>query len=132
VGGVQVVVEDTLGVCVALLVGVGAVGQLGGVGAQQVVQGVPAGVVFGEQTGPHQFGQQGAGLIHGKGGEAGRGGYADAGSGVQAEQPEQPGGGWGEGLVGPGEYGLDVGGGVVPGEHVPALPGVGQLIGQGV
>src|SRR5262249_53843860 len=46
VRGVQVVVEDADGGGVALLVGIDAVGERGGVGAQQVVEGIPAGNVL--------------------------------------------------------------------------------------
>jgi hypothetical protein len=42
---------------VAVLVGVDAVGQVGGVGTQQVVEGVPAGDVLDQQTRQGQLGQ---------------------------------------------------------------------------
>jgi hypothetical protein len=58
VGGVQVVVEDPVDGGVALGVGVVGVGEVGGVGAQQVVEGVPAGGGLGEQVCPGQLGQQ--------------------------------------------------------------------------
>src|SRR5262249_11421087 len=55
VGGVQVVVKEAVGGAAALLVGIGGVGQVGGVGTQQVMEGVPAGGVLGEQAGPGQL-----------------------------------------------------------------------------
>jgi len=45
VRAVQVVVEHPVGGGVPLLLRIGGVGQVGGVGAQQVVEGVPAGGV---------------------------------------------------------------------------------------
>ena len=49
-GGVQVVVQDAAGSSMALLVGVDGIGELCGVLAQQVVEGIAAGGEFGEQT----------------------------------------------------------------------------------
>ena len=69
---------------------VGVVGLLGGVGTQQVVEGVPAGDVLGDQVGAGQFAQQVAGVGLSYGGEAGGGGDADVGAGVDAQQPEHP------------------------------------------
>jgi hypothetical protein len=43
---------------VALVGGVVGVGEVGGVGTEQVVEGVAAGYVFGEQGGAGQLGQQ--------------------------------------------------------------------------
>jgi len=73
-GGVQVVVEDPADGGVAAGLAAGVVGLLGGVGAQQVVEGVPAGDVLGDQVGAGQLAQQGAGLVLGAAGETGGGG----------------------------------------------------------
>ena len=77
VGGVGVVVEHAgsarLG---GRRLGSSVVGQVGGVGAEQVVQGVPAGRVLGEQVGAGQLGQQPPDLGRGAAGEAGRRGGA--------------------------------------------------------
>ena len=59
---VQVVVENAAYCRLALLFAVVAVGQLGGVGAEQVVQAVPAGGVFEEKVGVGQLGKKLAGL----------------------------------------------------------------------
>ena len=61
-GGVQVVVEHPADGGVALGLAVGVAGLLGGVGAQQVVEGVPAGDVLGDQVRAGQLAQQAAGL----------------------------------------------------------------------
>jgi hypothetical protein len=79
---VQVVVQQSGGRGVAVLVGVEGVGEFGGVGAQQVVEDVPAGDVFGEQTRPGQLGQQPPGLRFRVGGEVGGGGGVDVWAGV--------------------------------------------------
>jgi hypothetical protein len=71
--GVQVVVEDAVGGGVALLVGVDAVGQVAGVGAQQVVEGVAAGGVLDQQARLGQLGQRWSYRVGWESGEAGRG-----------------------------------------------------------
>jgi len=58
VWAVQVVVQRPVGRGAALLVGVDGVGLVGGVGAEQVVEGVPAGGVLADQARPGQLGQQ--------------------------------------------------------------------------
>src|SRR4029453_15524033 len=127
VGGVEVVVEEAVGGGVALRVGVVGVGEVGGVGAEQVVQGVAAGGVLGDQVRAGEFGQQPARFARGLAGEAGRGGGGDVGAGVQAEQPEQPGRRWGEGGVGPGEHRADLRGGVAGVQRVEAPTGLAQV-----
>ena len=69
-----------------------AAGLLGGVRADQVVQGVPARGVLGDQVGTGQLGEVPAGLRQPDTGQAGCGGARDVRAGVQAEQPEHPGG----------------------------------------
>jgi len=88
--GMQVVVECPAGGGVPVGLAAGVAGLLGGVGAQQIVEGVPAGDVLGQQAGAGQPGQCLAGLVCGDGGQAGGGGGGDIGSGVQAQQPEHP------------------------------------------
>ena len=61
-GGVQVVVEHPADGLAPVGVAVGVVGLLGGVGAQQVVEGVPAGDVLGDQVRAGQLAQQAAGV----------------------------------------------------------------------
>jgi hypothetical protein len=85
VGGVQVVVEDAPGGSAAFLVGVGGVGELGGVGAEQVVQGVPAGGVLVDQVGGDQPVEQQFRRLLGEGGEGGGGRQAHVGPGRDAE-----------------------------------------------
>jgi hypothetical protein len=70
-GGVQVVVEHSSDGGIALgLVGC-LVGLLGGVGAQQVMEGVPARNVLGDQVRAGQLAQQAADIGPGSSGEAG-------------------------------------------------------------
>ena len=118
VGGVQVVVEHPVHRRVPLPVVVVGVCLLGGVGAQQVVAGVPARDVFSEQVRPGQLGQEHACLSRCDGGEAGHGGCGEVRAGVQAQQAEQPGGVGAQGPVGPREHGPDVRG------QVTAVQGV--------
>src|SRR5262249_58321980 len=101
-----------------------------GVGGEQVVQGVPAGGGLDDQVGPGQLGYQRTYPSHRQGGEAGRGRGGDVGAGMQAEQPEQPRRVGRQCLVGPGEHGADVGGGVAGRQGVQAS-GTAQLVGQG-
>jgi hypothetical protein len=58
---------------VLFFVGVVGAGLVGGVGAEQVVEGVAAGGVLGQQVGGGQFAECGAGLLAAGGGEAGGG-----------------------------------------------------------
>nr|WP_232075338.1 hypothetical protein [Phytohabitans suffuscus] len=114
----------------ALLAGVVGVRLFGGVRAQQVVEGVAAGQVFGGEVGVAELGQESPCAAGGHGGEAGGGGRADVRAGMQAEQPEEPGRVGCEGVVGPGEHGADVGG-AVTGEGVEPVGAVAQLVGEG-
>ena len=59
-------------------------GLLGGVGAQQVVEGVAAGRGLGEQVAAGEIAQQRPGLRQGHAGQAGRGRGGDVGAGVEA------------------------------------------------
>ena len=59
--GVQVVVEDPADSGLALGGAVGVVGPGGGVGAEQVVEGIPAGDVLRDQVRAGQLAQQAAG-----------------------------------------------------------------------
>lgn len=101
-------------------------GLFSGVSAQQVVEGITARSLFGEQVRAGQFGQQGAGMAGRDAGQVGCGGCADAGAGVQAQRPEQPGGAGAQGAVGPGEYCPDVGGGVTAVKGVQRNVGLAQ------
>ena len=56
VSGVQVVVEEPVGGGVSLIQGLFGVGEVDGVGAEQVVQAVSAGCGFVEQVRSRQFG----------------------------------------------------------------------------
>jgi hypothetical protein len=88
---VQVVVEQPADGGPALGLGVVRVGQLGGVAAQQIMVGVPAGPGFGQQVHAGQRRDQRSYAVPGQSHEARRGGGADVRAGVQAKQPEQPG-----------------------------------------
>jgi len=68
-GGVQVVVEHPADRGIAVGLANDVVGLLGCVGAQQVVEGVPAGEVLGDQVRAGQLAQQAAGVGLGYGGE---------------------------------------------------------------
>lgn len=100
-------------------------------GAEQVVEGVPAGAVFGDEVQAGEFGQQRPGPAQGQSGEGGGGKQGEVGAGVQGEQPEQAGGLVGDLTGGPGEDGADVHGGVRAGERVEAAVGLAQLGGDG-
>jgi hypothetical protein len=56
--------------------------QFSGVGPEQVVEGVPAGAVFGEQVPAAQFGQQRADPVRRDTGEAGSGADGDVWAGM--------------------------------------------------
>jgi hypothetical protein len=58
VPGVQVVLEGAPGGGPALIVGVGAVDEVGGVGAQQVMEGVPVGRMLVDDVGAGELVQQ--------------------------------------------------------------------------
>jgi hypothetical protein len=60
VARMQVMIEHPAGGGVPLSLAVGLLGQLGGVGTQQVVAGEPAGSVLGEQVCPGQLGESAA------------------------------------------------------------------------
>jgi len=75
------VVEHLVDGRVALGPAVVGLGLFGGVGAQQIMEGEPAGGLLGEQVGPRQLGQDGPGLAQGQARQAGRGRGADGGPG---------------------------------------------------
>jgi hypothetical protein len=88
VRGVQVVVEHAMGGGVELRVGVVATGEVGRVGVQQVVQGVPVRRVLSEEVRLGQLGQLGQQMFDAvgrDGGEARGGGRRDVGAGVVAQ-----------------------------------------------
>src|SRR6202035_2595060 len=133
VGGVQVVVEDTARCCVTGVAAVVCVGLFRGIGAEQVVEGVPAGNGFGEQVRAGQFVQQRARPVRWDRGEAGCGGDGDVRAWVQSQQPEQPRRVGAQGAVRPGEYRSDVGGQITTvegGVGGGARGGDGQCQGQ--
>lgn len=76
---------------VAFGVAVSGAGLLSGVGTQQVMDGIPAREMLGDQMGAGELGQQGAGAGLARACQAGDGGDADIGAGMQAQQPEQAG-----------------------------------------
>jgi hypothetical protein len=130
VGGVQVMVEHAGSGGPAVGRSVGGAGLLGGVGAQQVVEDEPAGGGLGEQVAAGQLAQQAAGGGQVKTGQAGRGRRGDLRPGMQAKQPEQPGGRGVQALVGPRKHGAHVGGVLAGGQRVQPAAGVAQLGGQ--
>jgi hypothetical protein len=67
---VQVVVKHPAQCPVLFFAGVVGAGLVGGVGAQQVVEGIAAGGVLGQQVSGGQFVQGGAGLLAANSGEA--------------------------------------------------------------
>ena len=77
---------------------------LGGVGAQQVVEGEPPGNLLGHQVRGRQLGQGPVRRLSRDSGQASRGGLGDIRPGVQAQQPEHPGGRLAEATVRPGEH----------------------------
>jgi hypothetical protein len=87
---VKVVIQHLLDGGVALIGSVEPVQLFGGVGAEQVVEGVPAGDVLDDQVGAGQLGQQRPHPFHWHSREAGHGRDGSVRSGVQPEDPEQP------------------------------------------
>ena len=85
VRGVQVVVDDPAGRLPAFLLGVVRAGEVGGVGAQQVVHGVPAAEPLRRQVGADQLGQQRYHLGRRDAREAGGGRRGEIGAGMVAE-----------------------------------------------
>jgi hypothetical protein len=128
--GVQVVVEDAMHCSVAHVLAVARVGLLGGVGTEQVVEGVPARGVLGEQVRAGQLGQRSAGPVWRDRGQARRGGAGDIGARMQAQQPEHPRRVVAQGAVGPGEHRPDVGSGITSVEGVKSAGRLAQLGGQ--
>jgi hypothetical protein len=92
VRGVQVMIEEPVQRGVARPVSLVAARQLRGVGAEQVVERVPAGSVLGDQVRPGELAQQDPCLLSRDAGQAGRGARGDIGARMQSEQPEHPGG----------------------------------------
>jgi hypothetical protein len=72
-------------------VAVSAIGEVGGVSAQKIVERVPGGDVLDDQVRVGQLGQRWPYPSWGQAGEAGGRGCGDVRAGVQAEQPERPG-----------------------------------------
>lgn len=124
VGGVQIPSEEPLDGAVPL--GRCLLGQdtFACVDTQQIVQGVAAGQVLGEQMGAGQFGEQAAGLTEREPDEGGRSGCGDVGPEMQAQQVEQARGRGGQRVVEPGEDGPHVGGDFAAGEGVEAAVAV--------
>ena len=88
----QVVIQNPASGRVAGLLVLGPAGLLGGVGTEQVVAAIAAGRVLSEQVGPGELAEGLPGLGGCHPGQAGGGQRADVGPGMQAEQPEHPGG----------------------------------------
>ncbi|HUZ38012.1 MAG TPA: hypothetical protein VMV17_16950, partial [Streptosporangiaceae bacterium] len=82
----RVVVKDPVHGGVADVLAVMGAGLFGDVGTKQVVEGVPAGDVLGEQVLANQFGQRCTGLVWLDRGQAGHGGQGDVRAAVQAQQ----------------------------------------------
>ena len=129
-GGVQVVVQHAMGGRLPVRIGVAAFGGFGRVGAQQAVEFEPAGQVLGGHVGPGELTQRGARLGPRDPGQAGRRGQRDVRARVQAEQPEHPGRGRAELVIGPGQDGSQVGRRVIGLEGVEPAARVPQLGGQ--
>ena len=110
-----------------VVLGVVRAGQLGGVGAQQVVKGETAGDALGDQVRPGQLGQRGPDLLPGHPGQGGHGRRAYIRAIVQAQEPEQPPGRGAEPQVRPGEDGPHVGGLILAAERVQRTAGLAQL-----
>ncbi len=123
-------VEHPVGGGVALVLGIDEVGLFGGVSAQQIVEGVPAGNVFDDQVCADEFGEQRPRAAYRQGGKAGRGRSGDVRTGVQAEQPKQFRRGRAEGAVGPQEHCPHVGSRVPAGQRIEAVVGVAEFLGE--
>ncbi|OLB65273.1 MAG: hypothetical protein AUI10_07495 [Actinobacteria bacterium 13_2_20CM_2_72_6] len=121
--------EHPVGRRAALGVAVVCLAQLGGVRPQEIVHGVPAGLVLGQQVRARQLGEQRRRGFAGTG-EAGGGRHRDVRAGMQREQPEEAGRGRAEGPVGPGEDGAQVGA-ALGRVAVQRAPGPAQLLGDG-
>jgi len=108
---------------------VNRMGEFGRIGAQEVMAGVPGGLVLGEQAGPGQFTESDAGLCPGHPGQTRGGRQRYVRTDMQAEQAEHRGGRRAETAVGPGQHGTDAGGLVAGVERVQRVV-VPELIGQ--
>ena len=96
--------------------------QLDGVGAQQVVEAVPAGLVLDEQVVVRQFAEQPLDLCHRDGGDAGRRFAGELRARAQRQLPEQSRAFRAESLVGPGQDRSDIGGLITGGQAGRARP----------
>ena len=130
VSRVQVMIKHPADGRTPLGLAVGRLRQLGGVGAEQVMTGEPAGNVLGQQVRPGQLDEPAASLVQRQAGHAGRGSGADIRACVQPEQPEQPRRRRIELLVGPGEDGTDIRGRVPGVQRVQPAAGIAQIGGQ--
>ncbi|MDQ0936197.1 hypothetical protein QFZ49_006172 [Streptomyces turgidiscabies] len=130
VRGVQIVVEHAVHGHAPDVVTVVPGDQFGGVGAQQVVEGVPAGHMFGEQVSANQLGQQDTGARQRYVGQRGDRRQGGVGAGVQPQQAEEPGGVGTERLVGPGEHRPYLARGLPAVQGVQASVGPAQLPGE--
>ena len=98
--------------------------------AEQIVQGVPAGPVFGEQVRLDQPVEAVPGLPEWHAGEARGGGGVNVRPGVQAQQTEGAGRVWRQVLVGVGERGPQATVGIASVQHVQSRLFVAQLAGE--
>lgn len=130
VGGGQVVVEEAYHGGAPLLVRLVGPGQLGGVHPQQVVHCPATRPAGGDEVRAGQVGQRPADLARRAGGQADGGVEGDVRAGVQAQEPEQPGGRLAERAVRPGEDRPDIGVRGADVERVEARLGVAQLVGE--
>lgn len=87
-GRVQVVVKGPVDGGIALGSAVLGSGLVGGIGAQQVVEGIPAGNMLDDQAAAGEFVQHAAGLGPIQPGQASGGGNGDVRARMQPEQPE--------------------------------------------
>ena len=129
-GGMQVVVEHPMRCRAPVGVGLFAVGQFGGVVAKEVMEGVPARGVLGEQVRADQFGQQFASAGRRYPGQARQRRQCDIRPRMQAEKPEEAGRLSAQRPVGPGEHRPCLGGGIPAVEGVQAVVGICQLGGE--
>jgi hypothetical protein len=110
VGGVQVVIQNPLNRRMADCLAVNGVGEFGRVGTQQVVAGVPAEPVLGEQAGSRQFAESGPGPPPGNPGHARGGRQRYVRTDMNAEQAEHRRGRRAQTAVGPGQHDAHAGG----------------------
>jgi len=97
----QVVMEEAVQGLMPVRVGINSFRQFCGVGADQVVKGVPSGPVLGDQSGAGQLGHQPVRLVGWSAEQAGGGSSRDVSGRLQRQQPEKAAGPRAEVMVRP-------------------------------